>query len=80
MEMINCDSSLESTPMLDGVCCEYCAKIETPACPVQTASPWNRWKDFCGEYTPNLNEPSALTIEEAVKRTASNELSSGARP
>jgi hypothetical protein len=64
--------AIESTPLLEGVCCAYCGKFQTGACPVQTASPWSRWKDFCGEYTPNPDEPYALTIAEAVKVATSN--------
>lgn len=36
--------------MIAGICCEYCIKQETNDCPVENASPWSRWNNFCSEY------------------------------
>ena len=78
-EEVGAVSMSPPTSLLKGVCCAYCVKFETGACPVRTASPWSRWKDFCGEYTPNPDEPCALTIAEAVKVNTSNPRITGTR-
>lgn len=49
---------------MKGVCCEYCTKCEKDACPIQTASPWSRWKDFCSAFDPDRNEPNARSLPE----------------
>jgi hypothetical protein len=51
---------------LKGVCCEFCRHVRTDDCPVEAASPWSRWKDWCSEYAPNLEIAEARSIEEAV--------------
>jgi hypothetical protein len=56
--------------ILLGVCCEFCKKMEGPECPVKEASPWSRWKSYCGEYEPNPEQKDAVTIEQAIKNRA----------
>jgi len=51
--------------MIDGVCCQYCEHFESRDCPVGAASPWSRWRDFCGKYEPNKKEEDAVTIKQA---------------
>jgi hypothetical protein len=58
--------------MLQGVCCEFCRKKETDECPVTSASPWSRWKNFCSEYEKG-NHLDALTIREAVTNEIEND-------
>jgi len=31
-------------------CCEFCIKLEKPACPVKSADPWSRWGNYCNEF------------------------------
>ena len=50
---------------IDGVCCQYCINFEQPLCPVQTASPWSRWGNWCNAYHPNPNMPEARPLPDA---------------
>jgi hypothetical protein len=52
-----------------GVCCAYCRHFDKPACPVKQASPWSRFKDFCGEYVPSESQDTALTLREGFRIT-----------
>ena len=54
-----------SGELLNGVCCQYCQHFETSECPVQTASPWSRWGNWCSEYQPTPNEPDARSLVAA---------------
>lgn len=55
--------------LLEGVCCQYCVHFETIECPVRTAAPWSRWKNWCNEYEPEPEEPEARVLEvRAVER------------
>ncbi len=63
-------------PLLEGVCCKYCTKSDTQACPVMKAAPWSRWSDFCGQYIPYAGEPNALTLAQAVTK-ADKEVKAG---
>jgi hypothetical protein len=62
-------STIGPNPLiLEGVCCAYCLWFDTQQCPVQDASPWSRWQNWCSSYTPNPAESDAkalgLNIEE----------------
>ena len=52
--------------VLPGVCCAFCVHHKTDACPVKTASPWNRWEGYCGSYEPNLDNRQAVALKDAV--------------
>lgn len=55
--------------IVQGVCCQYCLKFEEHSCPVKTASPWSRWKNYCSEYAPNNKEyPEALPLIESIEK------------
>jgi hypothetical protein len=56
-----------------GVCCAYCRHYERPACPVKTADPWSKFKDFCGEYVPSEHNNAALTLREGFSTTEAKE-------
>jgi hypothetical protein len=51
---------------LKGVCCEFCRKVRTEECPVESAAPWSRWKNWCSEYQPNPDEPEAVSLESLL--------------
>ena len=51
-------------PILNGVCCAFCADFEKKECPVVTASPWSRWSNFCSEYKRDAKD--ALSLRTAV--------------
>lgn len=38
------------TETSEGICCEFCKKQESSLCPIESASPWSRWKNFCNEF------------------------------
>ena len=52
---------------LKGVCCQYCIHFEKTSCPIQNASPWSRWKNWCNEYEPNPDEKEAKPFPFAEK-------------
>lgn len=52
--------------IIKGVCCAYCLKFEKRACPVKTADPWRKWRDYCGQYEKNKTIPEASNLFEAV--------------
>ncbi len=52
-----------------GICCEYCDKFNTGSCPVVTADPWSRWKDYCGEF-----RKKGKTILQVIKEEGMNNL------
>jgi hypothetical protein len=54
--------------MLDGVGCIYCDKYESKRCPIISASPWSKYKNFCSEYRPNRNDNQALSLGVALMR------------
>lgn len=50
---------------IDGICCELCIKNSQFDCPIQTASIWSRWKNFCNEFI----DSNGKTIEQIIIRT-----------
>ena len=48
--------------VIDGVCCEFCTRMEGGGCPVITANPWSRWKNFCSEFS-NVDSESITEIK-----------------
>lgn len=50
--------------MEKGKCCEYCTKHEQPECPVKSAEPWSRWRNFCSEFEGN--EKAAMCDSEHI--------------
>ena len=48
--------------LLEGVCCQYCKHFEQNECPVKTASPWSRWKNWCNCYEPNPKNTEAKPL------------------
>jgi len=59
---------------LKGVCCELCQHVRTDNCPVESAAPWSRWYDWCGNYRPNPEIAEAKSIEQAVCASLAEQL------
>ena len=59
--------------MIVGLCCEYCIKHETNDCPVDNASPWSRWANFCNEFVDNKNRTISSFMNIVKLKEASNE-------
>ena len=58
-----CSASTSPRPIvLEGVCCQYCIHFEQDTCPVDRASPWSRWGNWCNVYTRNPDEPEARPL------------------
>ena len=51
---------------IEGICCELCSKEGTSACPVESASPWSRWVDFCGAF--KSKKSNATIIQFMAKK------------
>ncbi len=48
---------------IEGVCCEYCEKLNAVKCPVKaTYCSWSRWEDWCSKYEPNKDIPNSRTF------------------
>jgi hypothetical protein len=55
--------------LITGVCCAYCSHFQHPRCPVKTAAPWSKFRQFCADYVPNEHNKVALTLKEGVRQT-----------
>jgi hypothetical protein len=59
------ESKLPEGMVLD-VCCDLCRKFEDiDCCPVNTASPWSRHKDYCGAF---VSKETGLGVRGTILR------------
>ena len=52
--------------IMQGVCCQFCLHYETKACPIKTASPWSRNRDFCSTYEKRPDVQWAVDQEDGI--------------
>jgi len=60
---------MKPNQIMQGVCCQFCLHYETKACPIKTAGPWSRHRDFCSAYEPNPEENEAREMKDGTIMT-----------
>jgi hypothetical protein len=65
------DHNAVAGALVEGICCEHCVFFEHPLCPVSSADPWSRHKDYCGNFKSNCTGMGVLDtiITNLVKGT-----------
>lgn len=49
MQIAKLTSKIEEIKKIEK-CCGICKKFEKSNCPVHSANPWSKWKNYCNEF------------------------------